>query len=1556
MSTRTSRVVWDLIARDNASRTFARVSGAAHGLNRTATGLGAALRRGFAAGTVATAGLGASVLKMAGDFEKNMNRVEALSGATGSQLEKLRNQAKELGRSTQYGAAQSADAMAQLATAGLNVNQIYGSMPSVLALASSEQLDLTRAAEISTSVMTGYGMTVKQMPHAIDAMVKASVKANTSVDDLGEAFKYAGPIAHQAHLQFEEAVASMALMGNAGIKASMAGTALRGAVTRLLAPTHQVQETLDKLGVSVRTADGHLLPLTKIVDQLAKKGATTGQIMTIFGQRAGPGMAALIQQGSDKLAALTRELEHSGGTADRISKIQMKGWRGEVTRLKNAWEGLMISVGDTGALSLATKSLTGLTTATRGFTSFVDRYSKPAAQRFKSALGSLIPIGKIKRDFGEAKSVVADFFKGLGLGGGEKKPKKPTGIDKFPKTTLGRLTGAPHLGSGQTSSAKGPGKPLQQMPHYGVGQVAPTTGVHGPPLAPQPHGGSGLVAPLIHPKAKPPKSAAQRVGETIRKAVTGGISDADWSKVGSALGGALGKAFQWVAKNGGKLGKQLAKSLAGLDWVDIGKQVGGKSLGFAIGFVASFGQDLFSVDFWKKHWWDTVIATLSFIGVGKIAGPLSKVLSHIPVLKMFAPLLRGISHVTEPLSKAAGKVVKFFGSNLWKGFAKVFPHAAGIIEREASHLTTRVGVLGLKLLDKGKAAAKGLGSGLAKGAGWVIAKGAELVSHLLKPFAKAASWLLPKGRAFVGGLRTGIVNGAKGIAGWVSSHVISPATGRFARASSWLLSKGRAFVGGLRTGIVNGAKGIAGWVSSHVISPATSRFSRAGSWLLSKGASFVSGFKTGITRVARSIGGWTSSHIVSPVTSRFSRASSWLVSKGSSLIGGFKSGIIGAIKGISSWIKKHVVDPVVGAVKKFFGIRSPSRVFMGIGGHLVAGLIKGMAKTNGTAIAKKIFGSLPKALAAIAKKGLVSITSLPGKALRALGGLGGDILGMLGLGGGGGGSSSANQRIGQVLAAARGWSGPQWAALKNLWMGESGWNERALNKSSGAYGIPQSLPASKMASAGADWRTNPATQIKWGLSYIASRYGNPVNAYSAWLSRSPHWYAKGGFAQFGETAWVGEKGAELMQVTPKGTRIFNHQDSMAIAKANGIRLPGYASGTIQNAADRVRRDREKVEDARDALARAKRRHKGVAAAEARLRAAQKELQAAEISLKNAKRSAKTSIANTIATGLQKTLSTGTASAINSAIKSLATKLLNAGYNKTASSVQKKGGQLASLADKKAGIQKTIAQANEYASDQASKITDFLSISGTSAMSVKDLISQMTGQQKTASNFVALTRSLKARGASKELLDQLSEAGPGSQLATILGAKNVTTQDIAKLNSLAKSGGKLATSFGRDMADLMYDSGKDAGKGFLAGLKSQEAALAKQMSKLAADLVKQIKKALKIKSPSVLMRDEVGKQIALGMVVGMDRHRPHVAAAGRRLATTAYAASAGASSARANAAFTQLAQLLGSGQLGGTEVHVHFDDPALRDLIRVTTKPLIQASHGEQAYRAKVGRR
>jgi hypothetical protein len=139
-------------------------------------------------------------------------------------------------------------------------------------------------------------------------------------------------------------------------------------------------------------------------------------------------------------------------------------------------------------------------------------------------------------------------------------------------------------------------------------------------------------------------------------------------------------------------------------------------------------------------------------------------------------------------------------------------------------------------------------------------------------------------------------------------------------------------------------------------------------------------------------------------------------------------------------------------------------------------------------------------------------------------------------------SVSGNAALGRSMAAALyGWVGAQWGALYRLWQGESGWNAHAHNPSSGAHGIPQSLPASKMASAGADYYTNPATQIRWGLGYIRERYGSPLAALAAWQRRSPHWYDDGGVLPPGLTmAYNGTGRNEYVSKEPTGTVINNY--------------------------------------------------------------------------------------------------------------------------------------------------------------------------------------------------------------------------------------------------------------------------------------------------------------------------------------------------------------------------------------------------------------------------------
>lgn len=316
--------------------------------------------------TTPIAGIGVMSLKVAGDFEASMNRVKAISGATGEEFTGLRDLAKDMGAKTQYSASQAAEAMGFLAMSGFKVKDITEALPGVLSLAAAGQLELAEAADLASNILSGYGLKAKDLGRINDILAKTFTSTNTDLRMLGDSFKYAGPVASSAGLQFEEVSAAIGLMGNAGIQGEMAGTALRGSISRLLKPTRAVSSALDRLGVEVVDSHGQMLPMVNIVRQLEKAGANTADMMTIFGLEAGPAMQALVSQGSGALADLTAELENSGGTAAKIAKTQMEGLNGSVDELSSAFEGLMIAIGDAGILDFATdlvKRVTALTSA-----------------------------------------------------------------------------------------------------------------------------------------------------------------------------------------------------------------------------------------------------------------------------------------------------------------------------------------------------------------------------------------------------------------------------------------------------------------------------------------------------------------------------------------------------------------------------------------------------------------------------------------------------------------------------------------------------------------------------------------------------------------------------------------------------------------------------------------------------------------------------------------------------------------------------------------------------------------------------------------------------------------------------------------------------------------------------------------------------------------------------------------------------------------------------------------------------------------------------------------
>ncbi len=289
---------------------------------------------------------GAAALYTSVNFDDSMQKVRAMSGATGEQFEALRKQAMDLGRTTRYSASEAAEGMSFLAMAGFNVTEIMESMPAMLDLAAAGAIDLGTAADIASNILTGFNLSTSEAVRVADLMAAAASSSNTDIIQLGEAMKYVAPIAAGAGMSIEETTAIIGMLSDAGIQGSMAGTTLRQAISSLISPTGEAAKILEKYGIVATDAAGNMVPFADILDQLQTSGMTTAEMMEVFGARAGPGMVALVSQGSDALRDFTTELENSGGAARDMAEIMESGPGGAFRTLKSTLEDLMIQFGD----------------------------------------------------------------------------------------------------------------------------------------------------------------------------------------------------------------------------------------------------------------------------------------------------------------------------------------------------------------------------------------------------------------------------------------------------------------------------------------------------------------------------------------------------------------------------------------------------------------------------------------------------------------------------------------------------------------------------------------------------------------------------------------------------------------------------------------------------------------------------------------------------------------------------------------------------------------------------------------------------------------------------------------------------------------------------------------------------------------------------------------------------------------------------------------------------------------------------------------------------------
>lgn len=314
--------------------------------------LQSAVKTGLAAVSGAAATFAGYAVKVGSDFESGMSKVQAISGATTEDMQKLEAKAKEMGASTKFSATESAEALQYMAMAGWKTEDMLGGLEGIMNLAAASGEDLASTSDIVTDALTAFGLKASDSTHFADVLAQASSNANTNVGLMGETFKYVAPLAGAMGYSVEDTAVAIGLMANAGIKGSEAGTALRATLTRLVKPPKDAAQAMQQLGITVTNADGSMKPLSQTMGDLrtAFSGLTeeeqASMAASLAGQEAMSGLLAIVNASEEDYQKLTAAINDADGAAQEMAETMQDNLQGKFTIMKSALEGLGISFYD----------------------------------------------------------------------------------------------------------------------------------------------------------------------------------------------------------------------------------------------------------------------------------------------------------------------------------------------------------------------------------------------------------------------------------------------------------------------------------------------------------------------------------------------------------------------------------------------------------------------------------------------------------------------------------------------------------------------------------------------------------------------------------------------------------------------------------------------------------------------------------------------------------------------------------------------------------------------------------------------------------------------------------------------------------------------------------------------------------------------------------------------------------------------------------------------------------------------------------------------------------
>ena len=383
------------------------------------TKVGGALTAGV---TVPVMGIAASVVNTQMKFQDAMAKVQALSGASGAELKKLEDTAKQMGATTIFSASECADALGYMALAGWDANQSAAALPGVLNLAAASGMELADASDLVTDYLSAFGLEADQAGRMADVLTYAQANSNTSTQQLGEAFKNCAVNAHNAGMTLEETTAIIGKLADKGLKGSEAGTALNAVIRDMTQKMKNGSIEIGNTKVAVQDANGNFRDMSDIVADVTKAtegmgdAERTAALQSTFTADSIKAIGILCNTGADDIDEFTQALENSKGTAQKVSDLMNNTLSGSLKQLGSAWEALQLSLGDTtGPLSLLIGMFTKFLQALNKLPGPVKQFIVTIALIAAAVGPTLLIIGKMMTTFLEMKKNIGMIKEAFGL-------------------------------------------------------------------------------------------------------------------------------------------------------------------------------------------------------------------------------------------------------------------------------------------------------------------------------------------------------------------------------------------------------------------------------------------------------------------------------------------------------------------------------------------------------------------------------------------------------------------------------------------------------------------------------------------------------------------------------------------------------------------------------------------------------------------------------------------------------------------------------------------------------------------------------------------------------------------------------------------------------------------------------------------------------------------------------------------------------------------------------------------------------------------------------------